>query len=97
MKLASFSTLVLAAILTTPVILQAVNGDLPWSEALTRYLIAVIIAAAMIAVLRYLTRPYREASEQRERDDIHRQMVERAEEALDRRRRAGDDNHTDAV
>jgi hypothetical protein len=59
---ARFSTLLLAAVLASPALWQAfVIGDLDVSTALLRYLIAVLVAAAMLALFRMLVRAYHEA------------------------------------
>jgi len=52
-------TLVLAAVLDSPALWHAfVLHDLDYTVALTRYLIAVVVAALMLWILRWLTDGY---------------------------------------
>jgi hypothetical protein len=60
MALARPSTLALAAAIDAPAIWHAaVAHDLPGTAALIRFLIAVPVAAAMLAILRGMTASYR--------------------------------------
>ncbi len=59
MSLASPSTLALAAVLDGPALWHGlVRHDVAASSALLRYLIAVPVSAAMLTVLRAVTRAY---------------------------------------
>jgi hypothetical protein len=59
MALARLSTLGLAAVIDAPAIWHAAVGhDLPGETALLRYLIAVPVSAAMLAVFRAMTASY---------------------------------------
>lgn len=84
---ARFSTLLLAAVLASPALWQAfVLRDLDVSTALIRYLIAVLVAAAMLALFRMLVRAYHEAQERHrlEEQKAHREeLLRRAEDGLD--------------
>ncbi|MGI5169923.1 hypothetical protein ACQEU3_36780 [Spirillospora sp. CA-253888] len=62
MKLISFPVLVLAAVLDGRALWHAfVTGELEVSTALTRYLVAVLVSAAMVWVLTQLTAAYTRA------------------------------------
>jgi hypothetical protein len=64
MRLGSPATLALAVAIAAPALWHAfVVQDLPPSTALLRFLIAVPVSAAMLAVLRALTAPYRRPPE----------------------------------
>jgi hypothetical protein len=57
-SIASPATLLLAAALSSPTLVSAVNGDTDIGDAALRFLICVPVAAIMFAVLRSLTRDY---------------------------------------
>lgn len=86
-----YSTLLLAAVLASPALWQAfVVGDLDVSTALTRYLIAVLVAAAMLALFRMLTRAYHEVQERHRHEEQldqerrrRQELIRRAEDGLD--------------
>jgi hypothetical protein len=60
MYLARYSTLIVAALLTSPALWHAfVQHDLGYPEAATRFLIAVPVAAIMLWILRGLAAGYR--------------------------------------
>src|SRR3954471_18466579 len=56
------ATLVIATALAAPALWSAATGDLDVTSALTRFLIAVPVAAVMIMVLSMLTESYRRAA-----------------------------------
>jgi hypothetical protein len=59
MILGRYSTLLLAAVLDSPALWQAfVTHEMDYMSALTRYLVAVVVAAAMLAMLRGLANGY---------------------------------------
>ncbi|MBT8227349.1 MAG: hypothetical protein HKP61_08530 [Dactylosporangium sp.] len=61
MRLASFPTLFLAAVLASPALWHAfIVRDLDPRTALLRYLIAVPLSGLMLALLRSMTRGYRQ-------------------------------------
>ncbi len=64
MRLASFSTLLLASVLAGPALWHGfVARDLDSTTALLRYLIAIPVAAIMIAVLRSIVTGYQRDGE----------------------------------
>jgi hypothetical protein len=63
----------LAAVLSAPTLYRAfVVGDLETSTALTRVLLAVVVSAAMLAVLRGLASYFRQQREEQERREVER-------------------------
>jgi hypothetical protein len=57
----------LAFLLSSPALWSAfVTGSMPTMTALTRFLIAVVVAAIMLSVLRSVTADYRKAARRRE-------------------------------
>src|ERR1041385_5091520 len=70
--LARWSTLILAAVLSSPALYHAfVVKDLDVSAALTRFLIAVVVSALILAVLRNMAKGYKQptAKHSRRTDD----------------------------
>ena len=64
MTLAAMPTLLLAAVLDSPALYQAfVQHDMDYTTALTRYLIAVVIAAMMVSMLKGLSSGYLRTNE----------------------------------
>jgi hypothetical protein len=58
--LARWSTLIVAALITSPALWHAfVRQDMDYQTALTRFLIAVPVSALMLAVLRGMAEGYR--------------------------------------
>jgi hypothetical protein len=86
---ARFSTLLLAGMLASPALWQAfVTHDLDVSTALTRYLIAVLVAAVMLALLRMVVRAHHEAQDRHNREaELERVRVE-AQQRIEERRKA---------
>jgi hypothetical protein len=67
--MAKLSTLLLAAVLDSPALYRAfVTHDMDYTSALTRYLIAVVVAALMLHLLRSLMNGYRNANEAEARE-----------------------------
>jgi hypothetical protein len=64
MSLAAMPTLLIAALLDSPALYQAfVQHDMDYTTALTRYLIAVVIAAIMVSMLKGLSSGWLRANE----------------------------------
>ncbi|MFI5953565.1 hypothetical protein [Cryptosporangium sp. NPDC051539] len=80
---ARFSVLLLAGVLASPALWQAfVVGNLDVDTALLRYLIAVIVAAVMLAIVRSIYHAYQRIHEQHETE---RQLEEFRQAEADRR------------
>ncbi len=70
MYVARFSTLMLAAVLSAPTLYRAfVVGDLETSTALTRVLLAIVVSAAMLAMLRGLASFFKQQEPRRRATD----------------------------
>ncbi len=77
MLIASPGTLLLAAALASPTLMDAFNGDAGLDDAALRFLICVPVAAIMLAILRALTSDFgpslgdrMSAALRRRRDDL---------------------------
>lgn len=86
--MARLSTLLLAALLDSPALYHAfVVHDMTYTAALTRYLIAALIATLMLWLLRSLMDGYRRANEVQTRAEARRAArdaaLERPDEALE--------------
>jgi hypothetical protein len=93
---ARFSVLLLAAVLASPALWQAfVVGDLDVETALLRYLIAVLIAAAMLGFLRMLFRSHHAHIERVRAEKRRAELAEKLEAERERRRQA--DGTTEAA
>ncbi|NJC71769.1 hypothetical protein HC031_18880 [Planosporangium thailandense] len=80
--MARLSTLLLAALLDSPALYHAfVAHDMSYTEALTRYLIAALVATLMLWMLRGLTDGYRRMNEVQLRAAARRAAQEAADEA----------------
>jgi hypothetical protein len=86
--MAKLSTLLLAVVLDSPALYRAfVTHEMDYTSALTRYLIAVVVAALMLHLLRSLMNGYRHANEaeirEAARGEARLAAQERALEALE--------------
>jgi hypothetical protein len=64
MGFARMSTLLLAVVLDSPALWHAfVVHDLDYATALTRYLIAVVVAGLMLSLMRWLASEYRRSND----------------------------------
>jgi hypothetical protein len=80
--MAKLSTLLLAALLDSPALYHAfVAHDMDYTVALIRYLIAVVVAAVMLALLRAMANGYRRANEADARETAQEIAHESTQEA----------------
>ncbi|GAA3397730.1 hypothetical protein [Cryptosporangium minutisporangium] len=90
---ARFSVLLLAAVLAAPALWQAfVVGNLEVDTALIRYLIAVVLAAAMLGFLQMLWRIYHRIQQEHE---LQRKLEELRAESERRRAAAAAEQNGD--
>ena len=90
---ARFSVLLLAAGLASPALWQAfVVGNMDLDTALLRYLIAVLVAALMLSVVRALFRGYHRMQEEHETERALEELrqAEAERRAADQRPAGGD-------
>jgi hypothetical protein len=80
--MAKLSTLLLAALLDSPALYHAfVAHDMDYTAALIRYLIAVVVAAVMLALLRAMANGYRRVNEADARETAQEITHETARES----------------
>lgn len=95
---ARFSVLLLATVLASPALWQAfVVGDLDLDTALLRYLVAVIVAAVMLAIVRSLYNAYRRIHEEHETGRQLEEMREAEQRAAEQERTGNDGGSPEAA